>query len=59
MKIPKDKSAVAARDVNRRLENPLTEAQKAEHFAVEAARQREIKRTADRNSVRLRAKAER
>jgi len=28
MKLPKDKSAAAAREAKRRLENPLTEAQK-------------------------------
>ncbi len=30
MKLPKEKSAAAARDAKRRLENPLTKAQKAE-----------------------------
>ena len=38
MKLPKGKSAVAAREAKRRLffENKLTEAQKAEKVAVEA-----------------------
>ena len=59
MKLPNEKSAAAAREAKRRLENPLTEAQKAEKVAVEAERLRKIKRTADKNSERLRAKAER
>ena len=59
MKLPKEKSAAAARHAKRRLENPLTEAQKVEKAAVEAERLRKIKRTTDRNSERLRAKAER
>ena len=59
MKLPKEKSAVAARDAKRRLENPLTEAHKAEKAAVDAERLRKIQRTTDRNSERLRAKAER
>jgi hypothetical protein len=54
MKLPKEKSAAEAK---RRLENPLTEAQKAEKAAVDAERLCKIKRTADRNSERLRAKA--
>ncbi len=37
MKIPKEKSAVAARDAKRRLENPLSEAQKIEQAAIEVA----------------------
>jgi hypothetical protein len=42
MKLPKDKSAVAACEAKRRLENPLTEAQKAEKVAVNAERLRKI-----------------
>ncbi len=49
----------AARDAKRRLENPLTESQKAEKAAVDAERLRKIQRTTYRNSERLRAKAER
>jgi hypothetical protein len=59
MKLPKEKSAAAALHAKRRLENTLTKAQKAEKAAVEAERLRKIQRTADRNSERLRAKAER
>jgi hypothetical protein len=40
MKIPKEKSAAAAREAKHRLENPLTEAQKAEKDAVDAERLR-------------------
>ena len=53
MKSPKQKYAAAARDAKRRLENPLTESQKAEKAAAEAERIRKIQRTADRNSERL------
>jgi hypothetical protein len=59
MKLPKDKFVAAARDAKRRLENPVTKAQKAEKATVEAERLRKIQRTADRNSERLRAKVER
>ena len=59
MKLPKEKSAAAAREAKRRLENPLTEAQKAEKATVDAERLRKIQRTADRNSERLRVMAER
>ena len=60
MKLPKEKSATAAREAKRRLENPLTEAQKVdEKVATEAERLRKIQRAAFRNSERLRAKAER
>jgi len=59
MKLPKDKSAAAAREAKRRLENPVIEAQKAEKSAVEAERLRKIQRTADSNSERLRAMAAR
>ena len=57
--MPKEKSAAAARDAKRRLEKPLTKAQKAEKAAVKAERLRKIQRLADRNSERLRAMAER
>ena len=53
MKLPKEKFAAAARDAKRRLENPLTRAQKAEKAAVDVERLRKIQRTADRNSERL------
>ena len=59
MKLPKEKSSAAARDAKCRLENPLTEAQKAEKAAVEAERLRKIQRTTDRNSEILRAMIER
>jgi hypothetical protein len=59
MKLPNEKTAAAARDAKRRLENPLIEAQIAEKAAVNAERLRKIQRTADRNSERLRAMAER
>jgi hypothetical protein len=59
MKLPKEKYAAAARVAKRWLETPLTEAQKAEKAAIEAERVRTIQRTADRNSERLRAMAER
>ena len=45
----KEKSAAAARDAKRRLENPVTEAQKAEKAADDAEQLRKIQRTADRN----------
>ena len=59
MKVPKEKTAAAARKTKRRLENPLTDAQKVEKAAAEAERLRKIQQTADENSERLRAKAER
>ncbi len=59
MKLPKEKSAVAAREAIRQLENPLTEAQNSEKGAVETERIRKIQRTKDRNSENLRAMAER
>ena len=59
MKLLKQKSAAAARDAKRRLENPLIKAQKAEKAAVDAERLRKIPRTADRNSERLKVMAER
>ena len=42
MKVPKEKSAAAARVAKRRLENPLTKAQKIEKAAAEAERQRKF-----------------
>ncbi len=38
MKASKEKTVAVARDAKRRLENPLTEAQKAEKVAAEAER---------------------
>ncbi len=51
------KTVVAARKAKRRLENPLTKAQKAKKVVAEAERQRKIQRTADEKCERLRAKA--
>ena len=42
MKLPKEKSAAAAREAKRRLENPVTEAQKVEKATAEAERLRKI-----------------
>ena len=42
MKLPKEKSAAAARETKHRLENPLTQAQKA---SDDAERLRKIQRT--------------
>jgi hypothetical protein len=42
MKLPKGKSAAAARHEKRRLESPLTKAQTAEKVAAEAERLRKI-----------------
>jgi len=42
MKLRKEKSAAAAREAKRLLENPLTEAQKAKKAAINAERLREI-----------------
>ncbi len=53
MKLPKEKSAAAARHAKRRLENPLTEAQKAEKDEVDAERLRKIQWKADRNSAEI------
>ncbi len=47
MKLPKEKSAVAAREAKRRLENPLTKAPKYGKVAADAERLREIQRTVD------------
>ena len=55
MKASKEKTAVAVRVAKRRLENPLTEAQKV----AEAERQRKIQRTGDEKCERLRVMAER
>ena len=59
MKLPKEKYAVAARGARRRSEFPVTKAQKDRKVAADAERLRKIQRTTDRNSERLRAKAER
>ncbi len=59
MKLPKEKSAATAREAKRRVENPLTKAQKSEKAAVEAERLRKIQRTTIRNNERLRVMAER
>ena len=53
MNLPKQKSAVVVDKSKRRLENPVTEAQKAEKAAVDAERLSKIRRTANRNSERL------
>ena len=42
MKLTKEKSAASAREAKRRLENPLTEAKKAEKVAAEAERLHKI-----------------
>ncbi len=57
MKASKKKTAAAARHAKRRLENPLTEAEKAEKMVAEAERQRRIQRTADEKCEKLRAMA--
>jgi hypothetical protein len=59
MKASKEKNAAAARHAKPRLENPLTEVQRAEKVVAEAERQRKIQRTADEKSERLRAMTER
>ena len=60
LKLQNEKFAAATNKAKSRLENPFTEAQKAEKAADdEAERLRKIRRTADRNSERLRAMAER
>ena len=58
MKLPKQKYAVAAREAKPRIENPLTEAQKAKKITDDAKRLRQIQRAADRNSESLRVMAE-
>jgi hypothetical protein len=52
MKLPKEKSAASAREAKRRLENPLTKAQKAEKAADDAERLRKIQRTKQIEIVR-------
>ena len=47
MKIPKERTAVAAREAKSRIENPLTKDQKVVNPVAEAERQRKIRRTAD------------
>ncbi len=59
MKLPKEKCDVAAREAKRRLENPLTKAQKSEKALAKAERLRKIQRTTYRNSERLGVMAER
>jgi hypothetical protein len=59
MKLPKEKTAYAARKTKRRLENPLTKAQKDEKVAAMAERQQKIQRTADENREMLIAMVER
>ena len=59
MKSTEEKTAAAARDSKRRLENPLAEAQKAEKAATEPERLRKTQRMANKNSERLIAKVER
>ena len=59
LKLPKQKSSVVVGKAKRRLENPVTEAQKAENAAVDAERLRKIQRITDKNSERLRVMAER
>ena len=46
MKLPKQKSAVVVDKAKRRLENPLTNAQKAGKVTGDAVRLRKIQRTA-------------
>ena len=50
----KKKTTVAARHAKRRLENPLTEAQKVGQVATEAERQRKIQWTAKEKCERAR-----
>ena len=59
MKLPKEKSAAAAREAKRRLDNPLKQTQQSEKAAVDAERLHKIQRTANINSERLRVMAER
>ena len=59
MKARKEKTAAAARETIRRLNNPLTEAEKAKKSAAEAERKRKIQWTADEKSERARVEAER
>ena len=57
MKASKGKIAVAERKAKRRLENPLTEAQKSEKIAAEVERQRKIQRTAVEKYEKARVEA--
>jgi hypothetical protein len=59
MKASIEKTAAAARKANRRLQNPLTEAQKYERFVAEVERQQNIQRTAVEKYARSRVEAER
>ncbi len=59
MEVPQEKTMAATRHAKRHLENSLAEAQKAEKIATEAKRQRNMQRTKDEKSERLRSKAER
>jgi len=59
MKASKEKTITASRTTKRRLENPLTEAQKVKKVAAESERRRKIWRMADKKCDRLRAKAKR
>ena len=59
MKATKEKTAVAAREAKRRLENPVTDAQKSEKFVVEVERQQKIQRTAIKKFVKTRVEAKR
>ena len=59
MKASKETTAVATRKAKRRLENPLTEAQKAEKNVAEVERYRKVLRTADAKCEWARVEAER
>ena len=59
MKASKEKIAATARKAKRRLENLMTEAQKAEKVVAEVESQRKIQRMVDEKCERLRAMAER
>jgi hypothetical protein len=59
MKAQKEKAAAAARDAKRRLDNPLTEAEKAKKSAAEVEWQRLIQRTADEKSERAKVEKKR
>jgi hypothetical protein len=59
MKASKGKTAAAARNAKRRLEIPLTEAQKSEKIVAEVERQQKIRRTAVEKIEKSRVEAER
>jgi hypothetical protein len=59
MKARKEKIVVAARETKRRLDNPFSEAEKAEKSVAQAERRRKIHRTADEKCERARVEAER